>query len=208
MRFTQTQIQWISSLALSVMGASSMAATEPSIVKLRDSEKVFLENTVCKSNNLAAKKINAYHFPATDSRAAHTSARVECEPHEIYPQGLAHYVDDCDLNGVDWVCSPPQLELNVKLNNRSVTLRPWSMAPQKAYTLMQTISAKGTFQGVLLDKAIGSSCDIGTTKDKEIFELNCDSLITVSYWCPQAKETGCPRVLFLSTAKDRKELNY
>ena len=185
------------------------AANEPRSVKLSESEHVFLEDTVCKKNyKLAAKKVNAFYFPANDTRPAYTSARVECAPHKTYPQGIAHYVDECTLNGVNWECSPPQLELDVTLNARKVTLRPWSMAPDKAYDLLQTISAKGQFQGVSLDKAIGASCDVGTTKDREIFELNCDSLITISYWCPQKAQTGCPRVLYLSTAKDRKELGY
>lgn len=195
-------------LANSSVGGE-LAALNYKPIKLSEAEKNFLEETVCKkTRQLNAKKINAFSFSATAARPAYTSARVECEAHETYPQGLAHYVDECTLKGVDWECPPPQLELNVTLNKRAVTLRPWSMAPEKAYNLLQTISAKGQFQGISLDQAIGNSCDVGTTKDREIFELNCDSLITVSYWCPQKKETGCPRVLFLSTAKDRQQLGY
>ena len=109
------------------------------------------------------------------------------------------YIDDCDLVDGEWDCSPPQLEVNLTINGRDIKVRPWGeLTPEKSYMLLKDISRRGTFQGESLDKAIGDSCDIAKNKDPDIIELGCEAAMTISYWCPQAKTTGCPRVLFLS----------
>ena len=109
------------------------------------------------------------------------------------------YIDECDLVDGEWDCSPPQLELLVDINGREIKMRPWSgLTPEKSYQLLKEISTKGSFQGESLDKAIGNSCDIAKNKDPEVIELGCEAAMTISFWCPQIKKTGCPRVLFLS----------
>jgi hypothetical protein len=169
-------------------------------------EQSHLENRVCfAQHGLKASKIKAYAFEArakTDNKIgleARTSAYVECESHGDFMGKPMRYIDDCDLIDGEWDCSAPQLELTVPINGRDVKLRPWSgLTPEKSYQLLREISTKGLFQGESLDKAIGNSCDIARNKDPEIIELGCEAAMTISFWCPQAKTTGCPRVLFLS----------
>jgi hypothetical protein len=169
-------------------------------------EHSFLEQKVCTANyGLKASKIKAYAFgerAGGDGKIAlqaRTSAYVECESHGAFNGKPMHYIDDCDLVEGEWDCSPPQLEVMVDINGRAVKMRPWGgLTPEKSYSLLQDISARGRFQGESLDKAIGNSCDIAKNKDPEIIELGCEAAMTISYWCPQTKLTGCPRVLFLS----------
>ncbi len=174
--------------------------------KLSTREYSFLEQKVCTTQyGLKASKIKAYAFgerAAGDGKIAlkaRTSAYVECESHGQFNGKPLRYIDDCDLVDGEWDCSPPQLEVNLTINGRDIKVRPWGeLTPEKSYMLLKDISRRGTFQGESLDKAIGDSCDIAKNKDPDIIELGCEAAMTISYWCPQAKTTGCPRVLFLS----------
>ena len=174
--------------------------------KLSKRENSFLEQRVCTASyGLKASKIKAYAFGARaggDGKIAleaRTSAYVECESHGDFMGKPMHYIDDCDLVEGEWDCSPPQLEVLVMINGRELKMRPWGgLTPEKSYELLKDISLRGSFQGESLDKAIGNSCDVAKNKDPEIIELGCEAAMTISYWCPQTKITGCPRVLFLS----------
>jgi len=174
--------------------------------KLSTREYSFLEQKVCTTQyGLKASKIKAYAFAgraAGDGKIAlqaRTSAYVECESHGQFNGKPMRYIDDCDLVDGEWDCSPPQLELTLGINGRDIKVRPWGgLTPEKSYSLLKDISRRGRFQGESLDKAIGDSCDIAKNKDPDIIELGCEAAMTISYWCPQAKTTGCPRVLFLS----------
>lgn len=174
--------------------------------KLSTREHSFLEQRVCTASyGLKASKIRAYAFGAStggDNKVAleaRTSAYVECESHGDFMGKPMHYIDDCDLVDGEWDCSPPQLEVLVTINKRELKMRPWGgLTPEKSYELLKDISLRGSFQGESLDKAIGNSCDIARNKDPEIIELGCAATMSISYWCPQTKITGCPRVLFLS----------
>jgi hypothetical protein len=174
--------------------------------KLSTREYSFLEQRVCIANyNVKASKIKAYAFSGRaggDGKIAlpeRTSAYVECESHGQFNGKPMRYIDDCDLVDGEWDCSPPQLEITVGINGRDINVRPWGkLTPEKSYLLLKDISRRGHFQGESLDKAIGNSCDIAQNKDPDIIELGCEAAMTISYWCPQAKTTGCPRVLFLS----------
>jgi len=174
--------------------------------KLSKREQSFLEQRVCTGQyGLKANKIKAFAFGATQggdnklALEARTSAYVECESHGDFMGKPMHYIDDCDLVEGEWDCSPPQLEVTVPINGRDVTMRPWGgLTPEKSYFLLKDISTRGRFQGESLDKAIGNSCDIAKNKDPDIIELGCEAAMSISYWCPQTKITGCPRVLFLS----------
>jgi hypothetical protein len=173
--------------------------------KLSAQEKLRLENLACQGPfGIAAKTIKAYNFTASFDEngqmtlPARTSAYVECEPHNTFNQRPMRYIDDCDLVDNVWDCSVPQLEILVDIKGRDVKLRPWQIPHEKAHDLLKTIGAKGLFQGEALDKAIGNSCDMAKNKDPDIIELQCEATMSISFWCPQAKLTGCPRVLFLS----------
>ncbi|GGY88000.1 hypothetical protein GCM10011613_36290 [Cellvibrio zantedeschiae] len=187
--------------------ATSIAADAPGTpFKLSIREQTFLEQKVCGAQyNLKASKIKAYAFEArkaTDGKIgleARTNAYVECASHGDFMGKPMHYIDDCDLVDGEWDCSPPQLEVVVPINGRDVKMRPWGgLTPEKSYALLKDISTRGRFQGESLDKAIGNSCDIAKNKDPDIVELGCEATMSISYWCPQTKITGCPRVLFLS----------
>lgn len=185
---------------------STLAESPGTPFNLSKREQTFLEQKVCGAQyNLKASKIKAYAFDArkaTDSKIAldaRTSAYVECESHGDFMGKPMRYIDDCDLVDGEWDCSPPQLEVLVPINGREVKMRPWGgLTPEKSYALLKDISTRGRFQGESLDKAIGNSCDIAKNKDPDIIELGCEAAMSISYWCPQAKITGCPRVLFLS----------
>ncbi len=188
------------------VGSASAADAGGTPFKLSTREHNFLEQKVCTAAyGLKASKIKAYAFgtrTAGDGKIAleaRTSAYVECESHGAFNGKPMHYIDDCDLVDGEWDCSPPQLEVLVDINGRELKMRPWSgLTPEKSYELLKDISTRGRFQGESLDKAIGNSCDVAKNKDPEIIELGCEATMSISYWCPQTKITGCPRVLFLS----------
>jgi hypothetical protein len=196
------------SLIFAVCTGSAYATSDSlgTPVKLSTREHSFLEQKVCTAQyGLKASKIKAYAFgarAASDDKIAleaRTSAYVECESHDQFNGKPMHYIDDCDLVEGEWDCSPPQLEVMVDINGRQIKMRPWGgLTPEKSYSLLKDISLRGRFQGESLDKAIGNSCDIAKNKDPDIIELGCEAAMSISYWCPQAKTTGCPRVLFLS----------
>jgi hypothetical protein len=172
-------------------------------VTLSEGEKSQLEYMVCKSNyNLNANKINAFTFRDTKTTESNnnsrTLARVECESHGQVNNKPMRYIDECDFSEKKWTCPEPQLEIIVTINGRDVKMRPWKLTPEAATGLLNSINARGYFQGESLDKAIGSSCDVSKTKDPEIMELACDAVIRISFWCPQNQITGCPRILFVS----------
>jgi len=193
-------------VAFSLIAQFALAVDTGTPFNLSKREQSFLEQKVCGAQyNLKASKIKAYAFEGrakTDSKialSARTSAYVECESHGEFMGRPMRYIDDCDLVEGEWDCSAPQLEVMVPINGREVKMRPWGkLTPKKSYELLKDISARGQFQGESLDKAIGSSCDIAKNKDPDIIELGCEAAMSISYWCPQAKITGCPRVLFLS----------
>lgn len=188
--------------------ASTYAASDSlgTPFKLSPRDYSFLEQKVCGAqDNLKASKIKAYSLPARaagDGKIAlkaRTSAYVECESHGQFNGKPMRYIDDCDLVDGAWDCSPPQLEITLGINGRDIKVRPWGkLTPEKSYLLLKDLSRRGRFQGESLDSAIGGSCDIAQHKDPDIIELGCAAAMTISYWCPQAKTTGCPRVLFLS----------
>jgi hypothetical protein len=188
------------------VSAASAAEGVGTPFKLSKREQSFLEQRVCSAQyGLKASKIKAYVFDASaanDSKLAleaRTSAYVECESHGEFMGKPMYYIDDCDLVDGEWDCSAPQLEVRVPINGREVKMRPWGgLTPEKSYALLKDISLRGRFQGESLNKAIGNSCDIAKNKDPDIIELGCEAAMSISYWCPQTKITGCPRVLFLS----------
>lgn len=184
---------------------ASAAITGGVPVTLSEGEKNQLEYMVCKSNyGLNANKINAFTFRDTKTTELNklpnlrTLARVECESHGQVNNKPMRYVDDCDFIENEWICSVPKLEIIITINGRDVKMRPWGLTPEAATSLLNSINARGYFQGESLDKAIGSSCDISKTKDPEVMELACDAVISLSFWCPQNQISGCPRILFVS----------
>ncbi len=58
---------------------------------------------------------------------------------------------------------------------------------------LQALNDRNDYHAEQLDNYAALPQDVG-----KIIELGCEAAMTISYWCPQAKTTGCPRVLFLS----------
>ena len=192
---------------LALFAAQAQAnITDGKPAKISAGEKSQIEQQVCRANfNLNAKKVEAFKFReleasnSNDIPAERTLAFVECEPHAQFNNKDMRYIDDCDLVDGLWSCSKPQLEVLVDINGREVKMRPWGITPEKAYTTLKAVSKAGFFLGLSLDKAIGTSCDVSKKpKDPDEIEVSCNNTIQVSYWCPQAKTTGCPRILSIS----------
>lgn len=188
-----------------VWAAGACAQGKP--VKLSVREQQRLETLVCQTQaNSSAQRIKAFQFEASpgsdeDNKmalAARTSAKVECATHDQFNGQPMRYIDDCDLVDGEWDCSPHQLEILTQIHGRTVRMRPWGLTPAEAYTALKQVSGFGMFQGQPVDKAIGNSCDISKTRDPEIIELSCEAAMAISFWCPQAESTGCPRLLFMN----------
>jgi hypothetical protein len=191
----------------SFWASALQAASEGTPIKLSKSERNRLEALGCLSQGVTAERISAYKFEASkgvNSRPdlpARTSAYVECKAHgQVYNKPL-RYVDDCDKIDGEWDCSPPQLEIPVTINGRDVKMRPWGLTPEKAHDLLKHLGTMQMFQGESIDKAIGNSCDVSKTKDPEEIEFSCEAAMALSFRCPLAEQTGCPRLLYLTFDK-------
>lgn len=166
-------------------------------VPLPKKEFLVLEDMVCvKRHDLKAKLIQG--SKDVQSTAAFDSAVVQCESHGEFRGKPMHYQAGCSSADAKWQCNEEQLEIVVKANGRDVRMHPVGIAPEAAYQILAKISTYGTFQNITMDDAIGSSCYISPSKDEEIVELNCQSIITVSFFCPQPQMTNCPRVVYVS----------
>lgn len=192
---------------ISLWTAGLQAAGEGTPIKLSSSERHRLEALGCMSQGVTAERISAYQFEASKGvngkpdLAARTSAYVECTAHgQVYNKPL-RYVDDCDKVEGEWDCSAPQQQLLVTINGREVKMRPWGIAPEKAHDLLKHLGSLQMFQGESIDKAIGNSCDVSKTKDPEEIEISCEAAMALSFRCPLAEQTGCPRLLYLTFDK-------
>lgn len=192
---------------LSGWSAGAAATGEGTPIKLSKAERNRLEALGCMSQGVTAERISAYQFEASKGingkpdLAARTSAYVECVPHgQVYNKPL-RFVDDCDRVDGEWDCSAPQQQLLVTINGREVKMRPWGIAPEKAHDLLKHLGTLKMFQGESIDKAIGNSCDVSKTKDPNEVEISCEAAMALSFWCPRAEETGCPRLLYLTFDK-------
>lgn len=194
-------------IPLSLLVTDIWAAGEGKPIKLSKAERNRLEALGCMSQGVTAERISAYKFEASKGingkpdLEARTSAYVECTAHgQVYNKPL-RYVDDCDKVDGEWDCSAPQQQLLVTINGREVKMRPWGIAPEKAHDLLKHLGTMKMFQGESIDKAIGNSCDVSKTKDPNEVEISCEAAMALSFWCPRAEETGCPRLLYLTFDK-------
>jgi hypothetical protein len=166
-------------------------------VPLPKKEFLTLEEMVCvKPYNLKAKRVQG--SKDVQAKAAFDSAVVQCETHDEFRGKPMHYQAGCSFSNGKWQCNEAQLEILVSANGRDVKMHPIGLTPESAYQILAKISTYGTYQGRTMDDAIGSSCYISPSKDKETVELNCQSIITVSFFCPQPQLTNCPRVVYVS----------
>ncbi len=166
-------------------------------IQLPEKEFLILENKVCgKPHNLKAQTIQG--FKDTESKAAFDSALVQCQTHGEFRGRPMHYQTGCSYANKKWRCSQEGLEFVARINGKDIKIQPWKISPEAAYQVLAKISTYGMFQGVKMEDAIGSSCHVSPTKDKDILELNCQSIITVSFWCPQPQLTQCPRIVYVS----------
>ncbi len=166
-------------------------------VQLPKKELVSLEEIVCgKPHNLKAESIQG--MKDLQTKAAFDSAFVQCQSHGEFEGKPMHYQAGCSFSKGKWLCNQEGLEIVVSANGKNVKMHPWGISPESAYQILTKISTYGTFQGITMDDAIGSSCYISPSKDEDMVELNCQSIITVSFFCPQPQLTNCPRVVYVS----------
>lgn len=185
-------------LTLSFCTFSSLAGVAyTKDVPLPKKEFLTLEQIVCvKPHNLKAKLIQG--SKDVQAKVDFDSAMVQCQAHDEFRGKPMHYQAGCSYAKGQWQCTEAQLEVVVNANGRDVKMHPLGITPESAYQILAKISTYGTYQGRTMDDAIGSSCYISPSKDKETVELNCQSIITVSFFCPQPQLTNCPRVVYVS----------
>lgn len=186
------------SITLSFCALNSLAGVAyTKDVPLPQKEVLTLEEMVCvKPYNLKAKQIQG--SKDVEAKVDFDSAVVQCQAHDEFKGKPMHYQAGCSYSKGQWQCNQAQLEVAVSANGREVKMHPLGMTPEAAYEILAKISTYGIYQGKTMDDAIGSSCYISPSKDKETVELNCQSIITVSFFCPQPQLTNCPRVVYIS----------
>lgn len=175
--------------------ATTLAYTQD--VKLPKKEALALENQVCgKPYNLAAKTLQG--SKDKESKAAFDTAFVQCQAHGEFRGKPMHYQTGCSFSKRKWQCDETGLEVTANIQGTNVKIHPWGISPESAYQILAKISTYGTFQGTTMANAIGSSCHVTSSNKGEIVELNCNAIITVSFWCPQPALTNCPRVVYVT----------
>jgi hypothetical protein len=171
---------------------------ETSLPKLDASN---IEQITClERHKLNAEIITGYRFEylAEPSPLA-SDAYVRCRPHGKFKDNPIYFAADCHYLSKKWTCGESKLHISVTINNRKVDVVPGSTKHELAEDVLKKISRHGEFQGTSIDKAIGNRCEIYSGSDPEELRLKCELYIDISFRCPQAKTTDCPRVLFLSS---------
>lgn len=168
-------------------------------VALANRDRLVLEQLVCGEQfGVGVADVDARAFSAQAKVA--NFADVKCRPHAKLNDQPLYYVAQCVRGGGQWACSPAELETRVPLKDRSVLVRPGTVAPQLAFQTIQKISTYGYFQANAIDAALQSTCNMGMGKTADLVEISCrDWSISVSFWCPQQKTTPvCPRVIYMA----------
>lgn len=175
----------------------TMPVKETSLPKLEASN---IEQITCLDRHkLNAKSVTAYKGEYGDPSPHASYASVQCNSHGKFKDNPIYFTADCHYLSKKWACDESKLHISVTLNNRKVDVIPRSIKPELAEDVLKKISRHGEFQGKSIDKAIGNRCEIYSGSDPEELRLECELYIDISFRCPQAKTTDCPRVLFLSS---------
>ncbi|MBC3933875.1 hypothetical protein [Undibacterium rugosum] len=166
-------------------------------VALNRQDRLQIEQLACGAQyGLALADADGRAF---DARSPAQFAEVRCRPHAQLGGQPLYYVAQCARDSQRWQCSPAELETVVRLAKRDVVIRPGSVDPQKAVDTLRKVAGYGYFQGMSLDKALQSVCNMGMGDRPELIELSCQRWsVTVSYWCPKPSASNpCPRVIYM-----------
>jgi hypothetical protein len=187
------------SLLLITANFPALASAEQTFTaSLSRDERLLLEQLVCgQTYGVALAEIDARAFDAKGGKPSY--ADVKCRPHASLKDQPLYYVAQCARSGKLWSCGQTELETLVKLPARELAIRPGTLEPKLAYEAIQKISGYGYFQGMSLDAALQSTCNMGMGDKPDLIEISCKRwAITVSFWCPKtAQKTACPRVIFM-----------
>ncbi|MBC3862518.1 hypothetical protein H8K32_10440 [Undibacterium jejuense] len=178
--------------------STTQASDDSFPAKLSRQERLQLEQTVCGAQyGLAVAEIDARSMEA-NGRA--NFADVKCRPHAQLAGQPTYYVAVCGRDGNQWSCGEAELETIVPLAQRKLLVRPGTVDPLRGVTTLKKISSYGYFQGLSIDKALQSTCNMGMGNRPDLIEISCQRWsITVSFWCPQTKQDPtCPRVIYMA----------
>jgi hypothetical protein len=181
-----------------------ISLVDASLVRTKDvtlplAEISLLENLVCKiPHNVEIETTHARSTLGVDRPAPFDSAFVKCKSHGLFMGSPMNYLANCSHENGKWACEKTMLETSAKINGKTVTIRPIDMTIDKAYQLLLKTSSHGKFQGLNINNAIGSDCNVSESEEKEMVTLSCKYIITLSYWCPQQELTDCPRVIAIA----------
>src|SRR5450830_701054 len=81
-----------------------------------------------------------------------------------------------------------------------ITSAAWISRTTTGHHHTKKISGYGYFQGMSIDHALQSTCNMGMGNRPDLIEISCHRWsITVSFWCPQTKQDPtCPRVIYMA----------
>ena len=179
--------------------SSTTQASEDSFpAKLSRHERLQLEQMVCGAQyGLAVAEIDAR---AMEANGRANFADVKCRPHAQLSGQPMYYVALCGRDGNQWSCGDTELETIGPLAQRQLLVRPGTVDPLRGVTTLKKISGYGYFQGLSIDKALQSTCNLGMGNRPDLIEISCQRWsITVSFWCPQTKQDPtCPRVIYMA----------
>ena len=192
-------MKYISYLTLTLLSILILPANAELIqrkeVTLPITDISILENLACKTPfKLKAETIQGFKDEHAELKSDFSSAYVTCKSHGKFMASPIYYQTFCEINNGKWKCNISTQETTINLGKQNVTIRPSNISFEAAYKTLNQVSGYGRFQGISMQDAIGSSCDISQL-DKETIELSCRYKIAVSTWCPQPQLTKCPRVV-------------
>ena len=178
--------------------ATTYASDDSFVAKLTRQERLQLEQIVCGDKfGLAVAEIDAR---AMEANGRANFADVKCRPHAQLLGQPVYHVALCGRDANQWSCGDPELETIVSLAQRKLLVRPGTVDPQRGVETLKKISGYGYFQGLSIDKALQSTCNLGMGNRADLIEISCQRWsITVSFWCPQTKQNPtCPRVIYMA----------
>ena len=178
--------------------STTQAADDSFAANVSRAERLQLEKIVCGDPfGLAVAQIDAR---AMEANGRAYFADVKCRPHLQMLGQAVYHVAQCGRDGNQWSCGEPELETIVPLAQRRLLVRPGSVDLQRGVATIKKISGYGYFQGLSIDRALQSTCNLGLGNRSDLIEISCQRWsITVSFWCPQSKQDPtCPRIIYMA----------
>lgn len=178
--------------------ANATTYAEVKEVSLPKNEMSKVEQIACtQPHQVKAEIITAYQYESNEPKQPFDYVSVQCKSHNEFEGSPSYFTTTCNYENKKWDCGASDLHILIQIQDRTVNVEPGLLKPEVAHQMLSKISTYGSFQGISMNEAIGSHCNISKLKDNETFILDCRHKITVSSWCPQPQITHCPRVVSL-----------